>query len=96
MNLVYGLLNILIWGVMCALIVVLYRIAHFFQATSGRRSYYQWFSVPLGLILLSAVRYASLGIFVGDPLADSLILLGGLSLIALGYYLLRLMTGGRS
>ena len=96
MSLLYGLLNILIWGVLCALIVVLHRIARFFQVTSGRRSYYQLFNLPLVLILLSTLRYASLGIFVGDPLGDILMFLGGVCLIALGYFLLKLMTGGRS
>jgi hypothetical protein len=79
-----------------ALIILLNRIARFYQITSGRRSYYQLFAVPLVLLLAGGLRYATLDIFVGDSWGDSLMLLGGLSLIGLGFFLLRLMTGSRS
>jgi hypothetical protein len=83
------------WGVICVLIAVLYRIARFYQITSGRRSRYQWFAVPLALLAAAAVIDV---LVVGGPnlAGDALLLLGGASLIGLGYYLLRLMTGSRS
>jgi hypothetical protein len=96
MNIVTSVLTLFIWGMVAALIIVLNRIARFYQITSGRRSYYQLFAVPLVLLLAGGLRYATLGIFVGDPWGDSLMLLGGLSLIGLGFFLLRLMTGSRS
>ncbi len=83
------------WVVICALIAVLYRIARFYQITSGRRSYYQWFAVPLVLFAAAAV----IAVTVADGLSlasDTLFLLGGISLIGLGYNLLHLMTGSRS
>lgn len=92
---VNAVLLLIAWGVICALVLVLYRIARFYQITSGRRSRYQWFGVPL--ILLAAAAVVDV-LFVGEPnvLSDALLLAGGASLIGLGYNLVRLMTGSRS
>jgi hypothetical protein len=92
---VNAILLLIAWSVICMLVLVLYRIARFYQITSGRRSRYQWFGVPLILLAAAAV----IGVFfVGEPnvLSDALLLAGGASLIGLGYNLLRLMTGSRS
>jgi hypothetical protein len=78
-----------------ALLIVLYRIARFYQITAKERSYYQAFLVPLALFVLSGLRYAQLADFVGDPLGDGLLMLAGGSLFVVGYYLLNLMMGGR-
>jgi hypothetical protein len=83
------------WAVVCILIGVLYRIARFYQITSGRRSYYRWFLFPLILLAIGATLNFVLS-DTPDLLVDALQLLGGASLIGLGYYLLRLMTGSRS
>ena len=96
MNILNGALSLYIWVGLTALMIFLYRIARFYQATSGRRSYYQLFLVPIVLLFVGGVRYATLGILVGDGLGDGLMVMGGLSLIGLGYYMLKLMTGGRS
>jgi hypothetical protein len=92
---VSALLQLIAWGVICVLVVVLQRIARFYEITSGRRSRYQWFGVPLILLAAAAVTEV---LFVGElkMLGDLLLLLGGASLIGLGYNLLRLMTGSRS
>jgi len=92
---VNAVLLLVAWGVICALVVVLYRIARFYQITSGRRSCYQWLGIPLVLLAAAAVIEV---LFVGGPnvLGDALLLVGGASLIGLGYNLLRLMTGSRS
>jgi hypothetical protein len=89
------LLQVIAWGVICVLVVVLQRIARFYEITSGRRSRYQWFGMPL--ILLAAVVVTD-ALFGGEPnvLGDVLLLAGGASLIGLGYNLVRLMTGSRS
>lgn len=94
METVSTVLLLIAWGVIGALVVVLYRIARFYQITSGRRSHYQWFGVPLALLAAAVVLH----LVVGRPNAasDVLLLLGGASLIGLGYSLLRLMTGSRS
>ena len=92
---VNAILLLIAWLVICVLIAVLYRIARFYQLTSGRRSLYRWFLVPL--VLLAAAAVTDL-LIVGEPnvWGDMLLLLGGASLIGLGYNLLRLMTGSRS
>ena len=89
------LLLLIAWGGIGALIVVLYRIARFYQLTSGRVSYYRWFVVPLLLLIAAAVMRVADGNLL-DLIVDSLLLLGSASLIGLGYSLLRLMTGSRS
>jgi hypothetical protein len=88
-------LLLIAWGVICALVAVLQRIARFYQITSGRRSHYQWFGVPL--VLLAAAAVIDM-LFAGESnvLGDVLLLMGGASLIGLGYNLLRMMTGSRS
>lgn len=96
MNLLLSGLTLYIWGAVGVLIVLLNRIAHFYQITSGRKSYYQLFWVPLGCVGLGALRYATQGMLAGDLLGDGLMLIGGVLLIGLGYYLLRLMTGSRT
>jgi len=89
------ILTLVFWGLIAVLIVVVYRIARFYQITSGRRTYYRLFFVPLGLLLAAALLNVA-----ADPLLnlwrDVLLLAGGVSLIGLGYYLLHLMIGSRS
>ncbi|MFN8597009.1 MAG: hypothetical protein U0559_12605 [Anaerolineae bacterium] len=85
-----------IWFAVAALIVVLNRISRFFQITSGRRSYYELFWVPLIFITIGGIRYALVGDIAGDPVGDTLMLVGGLTLMGLCAYLLRLMTGNRT
>ena len=96
MNVIDSAFSLYIWIGLAVLVIFMYRIARFYQTTSGRRSYYQLFLIPIVLLLAGGLRYATLSIFVGDGLGDSLMVIGGLSLIGLGYYMLRLMTGGRS
>lgn len=96
MNLLHSGFTLYIWGAVGALIVILNRVARFYQITSGRRSYYQLFWLPLVLMGLGALRYAGQAVLVGDALGDLLMLAGGLLLFGLGYYLLRLMTGSRT
>lgn len=93
-----GLIRILTlgaWGGVGFLVILLYRIAHFYQVTAGERSHYRWFLLPAALFALAAARYAWLADFAGDPWGDGLLALAGGSLLLLGYYLLRLMTGDR-
>jgi hypothetical protein len=91
---VNAVLLLMAWGVVCVLLVVLYRIARFYQITSGRQSRYRWFAAPLALLAAAAV----INVLVGESslVGDALLLWGGASLFGLGYNLLRLMTGSRS
>jgi len=89
-----AVLLLMAWGMVCILLVVLYRIARFYQITSERRSRYQWFAMPLVLLAAAAVS----NVFADGPtfIGDALLLGGGVSLLILGYNLLHLMTGSRS
>ncbi len=95
MELVARILTVLCWLGVGLLLLLLFRIAHFYQATSGQSTRYRLFLLPLALFLLSGLRYAIAGDFAGDLIGDSLQILGGACLIALGMSLLRMMTGGR-
>jgi hypothetical protein len=89
----FSLLLILAWAIICGLIAILYRIARFYQISSGRRSYYQVFNVPLLMFAAGAVAAA---LAPAEPFWRDLFMLGGgVSLIGLGFYLLRLMMGNR-
>ncbi len=46
MDLLLGGLTLYIWGAVGVLIILLNRIARFYQITSGRKTYYQLFWVP--------------------------------------------------
>jgi hypothetical protein len=96
MNELSQLLDLYAWGGVIFLLAVLYRIARFYQATAEEHSHYRWFALPLVLFMLAAIRYAWVGGFAGDPWGDSLLVVGGGSLLTLGYRLLNLMTGDRS
>jgi hypothetical protein len=89
-----AVLTLIVWSLIGVLIVVVYRIARFYQITSGCRTYYRGFLAPLILLPLAALLNFSV-----DPLLDLwrdvLLLVGGVSLIGLGYYLLQLMIGSR-
>lgn len=96
MNLLHSGFTLYIWVAVGALIVILSRVARFYQITSGRRSYYQLFWLPPALMGWGALRYAGQAVLAGDVLGDLLMLAGGLLLFGLGYYLFRLMTGSRT
>ncbi len=90
-----GVLTVIFWGIIAALLVMLFAIARFYQVTSGQPSHYRWFFAPIALLGGGALRYALLGDFMGDPLGDGLMLSGSVILIGLAAWLLRLMMGGR-
>jgi len=88
-------LTLIAWGGVGVLIFLLYRIAHFYQVTSGQSTRYRLFVVPLALLLLGGLRYALVGDWNGDVIGNTLQLAGGAALIAMGLFLVRRMTGGR-
>jgi len=86
------------WVIIAILLFFLFLIARFYERKAHQRSHYQLFLLPLVLFLLGTLRYDSLSAhdFVGDLLGDSLFFAGGVASAILGYYLLDLMTGGRT
>ncbi|NJN94394.1 MAG: hypothetical protein HC875_10025 [Anaerolineales bacterium] len=96
MNLVSSILTIYIWAAVCILLFFCISLAVFIKK-SGRRSYYPSFFVPIALFALAAIRYAFLApTIVGDLWGDILRFVGGLVVGGFGFFLLRLMIGGRS
>jgi hypothetical protein len=97
MNLLSSILNIYIWGVVCLLLFFLFAIGRFYEQKSGRRSYYPSFFVPIALFTIAAIRYTFVTpAIIGDLWGDLLRFGGSLVVGGFGYFLLRLMIGGRS
>jgi len=90
-----GILTVIFWGIVAALLVVVFAIARFYQATSGQPSHYRLFIIPLALLGTGALQYALRGDFMGDALGDALMLSGSVVLVALAARLMQLMMGGR-
>ena len=96
-SLVSSALIIYTWIIICIHLFFLYAIARFYEEKSGQRSYYALFLVPIGLFVASAVIYSFpepniTGTFWGDLTR----FIGGIVLGGTGYFLLRLMVGGRT
>ena len=95
MKIIESILTIAAWIGVGVLVFLLYRIAHFYQATSGQSTHYRLFLIPLLLLLLGGARYALVGDLAGDMIGDGLQLIGGACLILLSASLVHMMTGGR-
>ena len=101
MNILDRILTVLSWIGVVALLLVLYRIAHFYEVTSRQPTHYRLFIIPTVLLSLGGLCYAIAGDLGGAAsntvrlAGDSLQLAGGVALIGLGMFLLYLMTGGR-
>ena len=96
MTILTKLLTLIIWSGITILLLLVNRIARFYQLTTGVHSHHRLFFVPMLLFCAGAGRYITIDSgFAGDALGDILFFLGGISLSTIGYQLLRLMTGGR-
>jgi hypothetical protein len=96
MTLLTKLLTLYIWTGIVVLILLLNRIARFYQFTTSVRTHYRLFFAPVAFFVAGILRYLVTDIgFAGDVAGDIFFFLGGVSLAVLGYYLLQLMTGGR-
>lgn len=103
-QIVHSLFILYCWAVAALLISFLFLIGRFYEIKLRQKSYYQLLLIPFLLFLVAAIWYAlfardSTGTrlydFVGVFGPDVLYAIGGLVLIALGYYLHRSMMGGR-
>ena len=84
------------WVVIGILIVFLWRIAYFYERTSGQRVGYYFLFFPLLLLAAGAIYYLVRGgDFIGEPVGDALLVLGGVLLGLFGFHLQELMTGER-
>jgi hypothetical protein len=103
MRILFSILTLYPWVLAAAMIYCLIQIARFYQkkyaelytSSSGQRTYYPLFAVPLALFVIAAGRYAFLSDFAGDPFGDLALLVGGIILALISFRLQQLMTGGR-
>jgi cytochrome b561 len=71
------------WFLLAALLLFMLLIARFYQNFSGDRSFSRFYLVPMILFGASSVRYTSLGKIARDPLADTMMAVGGVLLLML-------------
>jgi hypothetical protein len=95
-----GLIEIILtvysWVVIEILIVFLWRIAYFYEKTSGQRVGYHFLLLPAVLLAAGAVWYLMCNRGFTGQLAGDLLLCGGGALLCLfGFRLQELMTGER-
>lgn len=96
MTVINTILTIYSWVIIGILLFFLFSIARFYERKSGRRSYYMAYIIPIVLFLLAAFRYAFLAPAIsGDMWSDAMRFLGGITVGGFGFFLLRLMVGGR-
>ena len=92
------------WVVAAILILFLLLIGRFYEIRFHQRSYYQLMLVPIVLFVVAAVSDAflinedwgnPLLDFVGETWPDLLLLVGGIVLAVLCYFLFRMMMASR-
>jgi hypothetical protein len=88
-------LTIYIWFALTIVLGILLLIARFYQRMAHEQTYYPAFVAPIVLFALASARNASINQIGGDPLADGLWFVGGVTLIGLCIHLYHLMTTGR-
>jgi hypothetical protein len=70
------------WFPLAALLFFMLLIARFYQKFSGQRTYFWYYGVVVVLFGVAAVRYASVGVVLGDKVTDAIsITAGGLLLL---------------
>ena len=96
MQILEYILAIWSWVVIGVLIVFLWRIAYFYQKTSGQRVGYYLLGAAALLLAAGAIWYLVANVeFTGEPIADALLFVGGLLFFLFGGRLQELMTGER-
>lgn len=84
----------LAWIGVAFLIFLLWRIARFYERSSGQRAYAWIFLVPLVILPAGAAWYLVVDpAFVGIPAADALLFAGGAVLLVGTFVLKRTMMG---
>ena len=96
LEIVKGALITYTWIIIGVLLFFLWRIARFYEQASGERVGHSFLLLPSGLLAAGAIWYLSKDVdFVGEPVGDLLLFVGGLLLLFFGSRLERLMTGER-
>ncbi|MDM8531933.1 hypothetical protein QUF63_12235 [Anaerolineales bacterium HSG25] len=96
MSIINIILTIYIWALSMMIIYFLMAIARFYEKKSKQRSYHQLFIPPMFLFSLATLRYLLIApTITGDFLGDGLRFIGGVILLGVGLYVLKLMIGER-
>jgi hypothetical protein len=96
MQIVGYILAVWSWVIIGVLVIFLWRIAYFYQKTSGQRVGYYVLFIASVLLAAGAAWYIVSDVeFTGEPVADLLLFGGGLLFIVFGTRLQELMTGER-
>ena len=83
------------WLGIGGMLFLLTLIARFYEVSSGIRTYYQGYLLPLFLFTFANIRYIWLDRWGGDTAGDVLLFFAGAVLISLCLDLYRKMTQGR-
>lgn len=83
------------WFPLAVVLILLLLIARFYERSSGERTYFQLFIVPIVLFGIGTTRYSSVNRIAGDWLGDLLMGAGGIVLLVLCLLLYHLMTRDR-
>ena len=96
MEVIKTILTIYSSAIVGVLIIFLWRIAFFYEQTSGQRVGHYFLLLPALLLAAGAVWYLKNGgDFTGQPAGDLLLFIGGALLCLFGSRLQELMTGER-
>jgi len=89
-------LTVYSWAIIGLLLVFLWRIAYFYEKTSGQRVPHYLLAVPSLSLAVGVVWYLAHSVgFTGQPAGDLLLFGGGILLLVFGGRLQELMTGER-
>ncbi|MCB9438161.1 MAG: hypothetical protein H6673_14385 [Anaerolineales bacterium] len=85
-------LHLIAWFCIAFLIFILALIARFYESSSGEKTRYQFYAIPVLTLGFASARYASLNRWGGDWVGDGLSFIGGATLLGLCLFLYRQMT----
>jgi|YelNatPaOPRAMG01_1025707.scaffolds.fasta_scaffold02545_5 hypothetical protein len=87
-------IQLLAWLAFSVILIVMMRIAQFYEKKSGNKTLYQVYPLAIFLFVVAALIYSGhAGDFVGEFRGDTFLFLGGLLTLALSAYLFELMMG---
>ena len=96
MSFIITLIAGLSWAGISLSAFFLWRIARFYEQSSGEKAYSWLFTLPMILLPVGAAAYLISGAtFFGIPLGDALMFAGGLALLLASTMLQQIMMGER-
>lgn len=94
MEIITLILSLYSWSVIGVLLLFLWRIAYFYEKTSGQYVGRRFLLVPASFLIAGAIWYLWHSVkFIGKPIGDFLLSTGGFLLYVFGSRLQESMTG---